>query len=72
MPNSGPKLTPAQRRVLLEAIETGRPIQLKPGASASRMRSKLLLNGWIEGGHPTPAAYSALGITRPQSSGGAS
>jgi hypothetical protein len=60
------KPTPAQRRVLLEAIETGRPVKLKAGASASRMRRTMLANGWIESGHPTPAAHEALGVTCPR------
>lgn len=57
--------TPAQRKALLEAIESGRPVRIKAGASASRMRANLLRAGWLEGGRPTPAAYAALGLTQP-------
>lgn len=57
--------TPAQRRALLEAIESGRPVRIKAGASASRMRANLLRAGWLEGGRPTAAAYAALGLPEP-------
>lgn len=42
------KPTPAQRRALLYAIESGQPVRIKAGASASRMRANLLRAGWIE------------------------
>lgn len=58
------KPTPAQRRVLLEAIYTGQPVRPAVGASAHRMRARLLRCGWIENGLPTEAAYEALGVTR--------
>lgn len=69
-PRPGQRPTPAQRRALLEGIDRGGRIQIRVGASASRMRAYLLQAKWSDGLFVTDAGYEAVGATRPRSSEG--